>query len=93
MQTKNFAYSEVKNIYNWGSVNDYRNYFFIAITRIEGGEVTYTNYSDTTGECDQILVENKIQPFYSKKGSIINFIPGYYRDDLFGNKCGQKYNF
>ena len=90
MQTKNFTSSEVHNIYNWGSVNDYINYFFIAITRIEGGEVTYTNYSDKPYKYDQILIENQIQPFYSKKGSIINFIPGYYRDDLFGNKWFYK---
>lgn len=86
IQTKNFTYSEINNIYNLGSVNDYRNYFFIAITRIEGDKVEHLNYSDETGVYDKILVDNKEVPFYTQQGSIISFRRGFYNEYLFGNK-------
>lgn len=84
---QNKSYIKINDIFNTGPINEYRNYFFIAITHIENGEVTYNNYNSNG---DIIKVNNNDVPFYTQKGSTISFRKDLYTDPLFGNKWFYK---
>lgn len=78
---------EINDIFNTGPINEYRNYFFIAITHIENSEVTYNNYNSNG---DIIKVNNNDVLFYKQKGSTISFRKDLYTDPLFSNKWFYK---
>ena len=80
-------------LYSYNS--DLNKFFFIAITQVSNGEITYSNYDANKKGYDKINHRSEqgvevLIPFYEKPGNTINLIHGLF-DDRFNNKWYYNY--